>query len=102
MKGKKGIGPAEDEEEKAPKQERLPTMEDPAIEEIEEAALDYAKIRDKRMVLTDHEVGAKDRLLTFMQKHEKMSYHRSTKKGVIDVKRVPEGEKLKVRIEDEE
>lgn len=101
-KGKKGIGPLEEPEEKAPKQKSLPTMEDTAIEEIEEAALDYAKVRDRRMQLTDQEVTAKDLLLTAMQKHKKMAYHRHAKKGSIHVERKPEGEKLRVRIEDDE
>jgi len=93
---------APEAEEKAPKQKRLPEMEDPAIEEIEDAALQYASVRDRRMALTDKEVEAKDFLLAQMKKHDKLKYYRHTKKGVIDVQRVPEGEKLKVKITDED
>ena len=101
-KGKKGVGPLE-EEDKPAKQGRLPEMEDTAIEEIEEAALTYAKIRDRRMALTDQEVTSKGALLTVMQKHKKMEYHRHTPKhGAIHVERKPEGEKLKVRVEEDD
>ena len=94
--------PIELEGEEAGKQARLPEMDDAAIEEIEDAARIYVKARDRRMQLTDAEVAAKETLLATMQKHDKMTYYRHTKKGVIDVKRVPEGEKLKVKITDED
>ena len=100
-KGKKGVGPLE-EEDKPAKQRRLPEMEDTAIEEIEEAAMAYVKIRDRRMALTDHEVNARSTLQNAMVKHKKMEYHRHAKECVIHVERKPEGEKLKVRVEEDD
>lgn len=77
-------------------QERLPEMQDPAIEELEKAARGYAKIRDRRQALTDQEVDAKMLLGTIMKKNSKTSYHHAG----VSIEIVPEGEKIKVRISD--
>lgn len=45
-------------------------MERPAIPEIERAADDYVKVRDKRMKLTEQEITAKASLIASMQKHQ--------------------------------
>src|SRR5689334_6127836 len=42
-----------------PQEQRLPGMEDAAIEELEDSAKRYAQIRDKRMALTEQEVDMK-------------------------------------------
>jgi hypothetical protein len=58
-------------EVKTPKQARLPSMEDPKIEELEALAETYAQVRDDRMALNTDEVDLKDRLLATMKKHKK-------------------------------
>lgn len=83
--------------EMPPQDQRLPGMEDASIEELETAAKRYAVIRDKRMALTDQEVDQKDLLLTLMHRHGKKEYrHRG-----IFIKIVPEGEKVRVKIEED-
>src|SRR5438105_1334879 len=42
---------------KSRRQPRLPAMEDPEIEDLEEAAKDYAAVRDERMGLTKKETA---------------------------------------------
>ena len=59
---------------KAPRQGRLPQMDDPKIEAIETAAENYAEIRDQRQVLTTEEVKLKTKLLTLMKEHKKTKY----------------------------
>jgi hypothetical protein len=77
--------------------QRLPGMEDAAIEELEDAAKRYAVVRDKRMALTDQEVDMKELLLTLMTRHGKKEYRHHG----IEIKVVPEGAKVKVRIEED-
>lgn len=83
---------------KIPRQEALPGMENAAIKEIENAALDYVEGRDERMAATEKEVELKSALIAAMHKHEKTEY----KRGRISVKLVVEKEKVKVRVLDEE
>ena len=82
----------------APKQKRLPTMEDPAIEELEAAAKDYASKRDARMRLLEAEVALKDQLLSLMQGHGKETY----KHDGVEIRVVREAAKVKVKVTDEE
>lgn len=79
---------------KKPRQARLPQMEDPAIEELEDKAEEYADIRDQRMELTPIESKLNDELLTLMKKHGKTTY----KHAGIDCKIVVESEKVRVKI----
>jgi hypothetical protein len=104
--GRKGIGPKEDDHKpellseankKRGKTSRLPGMEDPEIEELEDAAREYANIRDDRMKLTSSEVETKDVLLSLMKKHKKESYNHDG----VEVKMVHEKETVKVRIKKE-
>lgn len=108
--GKKGIGPKEDEEapkhkpellsdanKKRGKTSRLPGMEDPEIEELEDAAREYANIRDDRMKLTTAEVDTKGTLLVLMKKHKKETYNHDG----VEVKITHEKENVKVRIKKE-
>jgi hypothetical protein len=55
-------------------QPRLPTMEDSAISELNQAALDYAEGRDERMEMTKREVELKTKLIALMHKHGKTTY----------------------------
>lgn len=121
--GRKGIGPKPDpidpvkdfetpakqepqgsallEEAKAkrgPKQGRLPTMEDPAIEELEDSAEEYVDIRDQRMELTREESRLKEELLGLMHKHNKTTYIHEG----VEIKVIVESEKLRVRIKKED
>lgn len=75
-------------------QPRLPTMEDSAITELNQAALDYAEGRDERMEMTKREVELKTKLIALMHKHGKTTYVYED----IEIELVPEGEKVKVRI----
>jgi hypothetical protein len=81
-----------------PRQKRLPGMEDPTIDEIQNAAMEYAEIRDERQELTTREVDLKKNLLNIMKKHHKTMYSHN---GVV-VQVVVEEETVKVRIKSEE
>ena len=109
--GKKGIGPLDPVEElghlvkdeaaketKKPRQARLPQMEDPAIEELENKAEEYADIRDQRMELTPVETKLKNELLGLMKKYKKTSYNHDG----YEIKVVVESEKVRVRIKKED
>ena len=73
-------------------------MEDAKIVELQDGAVDYVHARDKRQLATEREVQEKTKLLALMKKHAKTRY---AYKGV-SIEIIPEGEKLKVRIEDQE
>ena len=88
----------EGEEEQKGKQERLPEMDDAEIGEIEEAARIYAGVRDKRIAASRKEIDAKDSLLAALKKHKKKHYHH----GGLDCEIIPEGERLKVTLTDED
>ena len=73
---------------------RLPGLEDAKIEALQTAAVEYAKIRDKRQKLTTEEVELKGSLLKLMKKHKRDHYEFE---GVsIDV--ITEEETVKVKI----
>jgi len=76
------------------KTKRLPGMEDAVIDELEDAAREYANVRDERMELTKSETVEKEKLLGLMKKHDKKIYRHED----IEIKVVPEGETVKVRI----
>jgi len=80
-----------------PRQEALPGMEDTKIKAIENAALDYAEIRDQRQELTTQEVDLKKKLLDLMHKEGKTEY----KRNGISVRIVLESETVKVRVREE-
>lgn len=50
-------------------QEQLKGLEEPSITEIEDAAEDYKKLRDKRMKILDQEIAAKAKLLETMKEN---------------------------------
>ena len=77
------------------KQAALPGMEELGdIPEIEEAALDYASIRDERMKLTEKEVELKGALLEAMRKHKRMKYASED----LTIERVSGKETIKVKV----
>jgi hypothetical protein len=80
--------------EHKPRQKRLPQMDDPAIEELEALAEDYADVRDKRIALNKTEVDLQGRLLVVMKTRGKEKYHH----GGITCTLVHEKEKVKVKI----
>jgi hypothetical protein len=80
------------------KQARLPTMEDPVIEDLESAARLYADTRDKRMRLLDYEVQLKEDLLGLMVKNKKRRYVRDG----VTIEIVAKEETVKVRIKKDE
>ena len=75
-------------------QKRLPGTEDAAIEELEEAAQSYAKVRDQRVALSRREIDQKDILLKIMKRHKKTVYRH----GNVSIEIIQEDELLKVRI----
>jgi len=80
------------------KQEELPGMENMAdIPELEEAALDYAAIRDDRMKLMGEEVEKKTGLLGLMKKHGRKTYTCEN----ITIELVPGEETVKVKVKKE-
>jgi hypothetical protein len=78
-------------------QARLPGVEDLEIEELQEAALSYADIRDQRMALTPQETELKGKLLGLMKKYEKKAYEHDG----IRIEVVAEEETVKVRVKKE-
>jgi hypothetical protein len=81
-----------------PRQSQLPGIEDQKIVAIENAALDYAEVRDARQGLTRQEVDLKKRLLDLMHAKELTTY----KRNGISVAVVLEEETVKVRVKLEE
>lgn len=84
--------------DKPVKQESLPGMEDTEITDLEDAARNYASIRDRRMALTKQEVDLNGVLLQALKRHKKEHYHRDG----VDIKLIVEKEKVRVRIKSEE
>lgn len=79
-------------------QSDLPGMEQREIAELEEAAGEYKKIRNRRQKLTASEVDLKTTLLRLMRKHKKTDYVRDG----IEIHVIVEKEKVRVTIRDEE
>jgi hypothetical protein len=77
---------------------RLPGMEDPAIEELENAAREYAGTRDDRMHLLETEIELKGKLLDLMKKNNKELY----KRDGIEIRLVHEKESVKVKVKKDE
>lgn len=77
-----------------PRQKRLPTMEDPKIEELEAAAEEYVDIRDQRMALTPEEHRLQTELLGLMHKHNRVSYVHAG----CEIKVIVTDEKVRVKI----
>ena len=82
-------------------QDNLPGMEDREIKALQEAAIHYAKIRDKRQKLTAEEVELKADVLKLMHKHKREHYEYN---GVsIDIVMEEETVKVKIRkVKDDE
>jgi hypothetical protein len=83
---------------KIPRQAPLPGIGDTKIAAIENAALDYAELRDSRQELTKQEVDLKGKLLKLMHARNLTEY----KRNGISVKVQVEEETVKVRIRAEE
>jgi hypothetical protein len=82
------------EQVKRARQAKLPTMEDDKIDTLENLALDYAAIRDRRAQLTALEVPAKKKLLDEMTRLDRMKY----KRDGISIERTVEKEGVRVRV----
>lgn len=81
---------------KRQRQADLPEMEDRAIKPLEDAAEEYAEIRDERIKLNAQEVKLKKRVRDLMHKHNKTAYRYG---GVVIELEPPDGEeKVTVRI----
>lgn len=94
--GKKGIGPAPDPSDMPDTQTELPGMENRHIADIEDAARNYARVRDKRMGLTLQEHDLKELLHQVMKRHEKTVY----RVAEMEVKIVAKEETVKVKLTD--
>ena len=81
-----------------PRQKRLPGVDDPVIEELEQAAEEYVRIRDKRMGLTEVETQMQANLIAVMKRHGKSHY----KRDGVECDVVAEKEKVRVRIKKED
>ena len=82
---------------KIPRQKPLPGIGDAKITAIENAALDYAEIRDERQELTKRESDLKESLIKLMHKAGKTEY----KRNGISVRLVVEEETVKVRVRED-
>ena len=80
------------------KSDRLPGMESPAIEELEQKAAAYVKIRDKRIALSRSEHDMNQELLAIMKKRKLETYNHDGVKCTI----VIEKEKVKVKVSEPE
>jgi hypothetical protein len=85
---------AKPEVKKGPRQQTLPEMEDRKIEVLEDKALQYAEVRDKRISLSQSEVELKGQLLDLMKAQKREHYHR----GAIKIDIVHEKENIKVKV----
>lgn len=94
--GRRGIGPKPDPADMPDKQTELPGMENRHIEEIEDAARNYARIRDRRMALTLQEHDLKELLHQVMKRHDKTVY----RVAEMEVKIVAKEETVKVKLTD--
>jgi len=97
MAGKKKAKKAA-KKSKLPRQEVLPGVGDKKIAAIENAALDYAEIRDQRMELSTQEVDLKKKLLDLMHAKKLKEYKRNGISVIIK----HEEETVKVRVKAEE
>lgn len=80
--------------EKKGRQEALPGMESRKIKALQDAALDYAEIRDQRQALTAQEVELKGKLIDLMHKYDKETY---TYQGVT-ITLIHEEESVRVKV----
>src|SRR5215471_3939449 len=83
---------------KLPRQKIIPGIGDAKIAAIENAALDYAELRDKRQELTTQEVELKKNLIELMHKKGISEY---TRNG-ISVSLTVAKEKVTVRVKSED
>jgi hypothetical protein len=95
---KKAVKKSPPKKHSIPRQEVLAGIGDAKIQAIENAALDYAEIRDERQALTVKEVDLKKKLLDLMHKKELTEY----KRNGISVKVILEQENVKVRVRESE
>lgn len=79
---------------KQPRSGSLPGMEDHAIRALDNAAAEYADIRDQRMALTTQETDLKSRALKLMKKYGKTTY----KHNGVSIEIVAGDESIKVRV----
>jgi hypothetical protein len=84
-----------------PKQERIPGTEN-KLQDLHDAAIEYAQIRDERMACGVQEKDKKSELLNLLKKHKLEHYEYED----VEITLVHEAEKVKVRVhgkeEDEE
>jgi len=83
---------------KLPRQKIIPGIGDAKIAAIENAALDYAELRDKRQELTTQEVELKTNLITLLKKKGITEYKRNGISVILTV----EKEKVTVRVTEKE
>jgi hypothetical protein len=69
-------------------------MEDAQIEALQEAALDYAQIRDERMKLSSQEIELKGQIIDLMHANKKTTYTYDN----VTITLTVEKEKVKVKI----
>jgi hypothetical protein len=81
-----------------PRQDVLPGVGDAKIAAIENAALDYAELRDERVALSAREVELKQKLMDLMHAKDITEYRRNG----ISVFLTVEKEGIKVRVKQEE
>lgn len=91
MRGKPGPRP---DVTKKPEQPSLNGMEDREIKPLQDAAREYAEIRDQRQQLTAKEVELKSKVLSLMKRHKRDHYEFDG----VEIELVTESETVKVRI----
>lgn len=76
------------------KQRALPGMEDKANRVLEEIAISYADVRDRRMALGAEEATLKQRAMSELKRLGRQGYHRNG----IDISIIPGEETIKVKV----
>ena len=79
---------------KRAKQADLPGMEQREIRALQDAAHEYAEVRDERQELTKREVALKTKLLSVMKENKLEKYRYQD----VEIRVVHEEETIKVRI----
>jgi hypothetical protein len=87
---------------RTPRARDLPGMEHRAIAELEEAAAEYADMRDQRMALTKSERELKGRMLGLMHKFKRSAYRRDGLEITVEPGEESIHVKVKKHTEDED
>lgn len=96
---KKSVKKSPPKKHRIPRQEQLPGVGDEKIAAIENAALDYAELRDQRQEIGRQEVELKKKLIDLMHKKDLKEYKRNGIKVTLTIEE--EGVRVRVKSDDD-